>query len=155
MLRNASTVYAFDFFQTILQPNSKSIFGKIFGMKLLCNPHRLGIRWVIIAAIPKIWYPLIRILCIINGLNPAQIILSDKWFSKKDSEKSVLNNILNISNNKKVLNYGNPAMIRRIRYVSNNLNLVRFINSNISMLYNNVLAQPVSDFWEQKFDSII
>lgn len=154
-MRNASTVYAFDFFQTLLQPDLKSIFGKIFGNRMLFNPHRLGIRWVVIAPVPKMWYPIIKVLCILNGLNPVQIILSDKWFSSKDSYKSVLNIIMNISNNKPVLNYIKPSNVRRLKYISNNLELIKFINSNISRLNNDVLAETVTDFWSQKFDSII
>lgn len=155
MLRNASTVYAFDFFQTLLQSSYKSIFRKFFGMRLLCNPHRLGIRWIIIAALPKIVYPFIKLLCIVNGMNPVQIILSDKWFFVKDSKKFILNTILNISNEKISLNYVKSDYIRRVRYISNDIELVKYINTNISTLENNILAETVSDFWNQKFESVI
>lgn len=151
MLRSASTVYAFDLFQTILHRNLKSIFSA----ELLFNPHKLGIRWIIISNLPKILYPFIKFLCYIKGLNPIQIILSDQWFKSKDTNNFVLNTIMNITNNKIILNYVKPDMIRRIRYISNNVNLIRYINSNVSTLENNILAETVVDFWDQKFESVI
>lgn len=155
MLRNASTVYAFDFFQTLLQSSGKSIFRKFFGLRLLCNPHRLGIRWIIIAALPKIVYPFIKLLCIINGMNPVQIILSDKWFSVKDSKTFILNTILNISNEKITLNYVRSEYVRRVRYISNDVELIKYINNSVSPMENNILAETVSDFWNQKFECVI
>lgn len=155
MLRNASTVYAFDFFQTLIQQDSTSIFNKIFGSRLLCNPHRLGIRWIIIASLPKIYYPFIKFLCLLRGLNPVEVILSNEWFHVKDTKNFVLNTIMNISNGKFKLNYVNSNSIRRIRFISNNIELVKYMNENISTLTNNILCQSVSDFWEQKFESVI
>ena len=156
LLKSASTVYAFDFFDTLFHAKSGSIISKIFGLKMLCNPHHLGIRWIIITSLPKIYTPIIKLYCMINGMNPIQIISSDKWFKKtKDSNEFVLNILMNIINGDLKLSYVKFEKIRRIRFISNNVELCHYINGKISRLHNDIISQGVLDFWEQRFECII
>lgn len=156
LLKSASTVYAFDFFGTLFHTKSGSIISKIFGLKMLFNPYRLGIRWIIITSLPKIYVPIIKIYCMLNGMNPIQIISSDKWFRKeKDSEKFILNILMNIINGDFRLEYVSSEKIRRIRFISNNMEICHYVNDNISRLHNDIVSQSVLDFWEQRFENII
>lgn len=88
-------------------------------------------------------------------MNPVQIILSDKWFSVKDSKNFILNTILNINNEKITLNYVRSEYVRRVRYISNDIDLIKYINNSVSLMENNILAETVSDFWNQKFECVI
>lgn len=152
--RSASTVYAFDLFSTIFQSKSNSVFAHLFNLKLLFNPSILGIRWMIITSAPKILRPFIKFQCFINGLAPVMVVTSPYWFKKIDSEKYILNILLNINNGSFPI-YIKSNLIRRVSYISNNIELCKFINNNINRMHNNVLAQSVIDFWHQKFESVL
>ena len=152
--RSASTVYAFDLFSTIFQSKSRSFFAHLFNYKLLFNPNMLGIRWMIVTSAPKILLPFIKLNCFLNGLTPVMVVTSPYWFKKIDSKKYILNILLDINNGSFPI-YVKSDLIRRVSYISNNIELCKFINNNINRLHNNVLAQSVIDFWHQKFESVL
>lgn len=151
LLKSASIVYAFDCFGTVF--SSTSVFYK--KIKVLFNPSKLDIRWVMI--IPDSFWSYIKALwlCIINGIYPTQIIRCPKWKIKRNNFETVVECLIDIVSTGNHIRYVDSKKIKKVVYINNDLRVDDYVNANIDRCKSDVIAMNVMDFWQNKFSHLV
>jgi hypothetical protein len=159
ILKNSSVLYLSDFDGTLcgdskwysLIKNTVNCIKK--GPYL--NLTDYDIRWSILTGRPKIDKWIIRLICIYHGLIPEKIFTSPGWKYnyKNDTQNHLdkLKTMFDIMDG--VIKLNGKETISRIFYIDNDIECVKFINSNRKNY--RILAVSVTDFYKQEFLSIL
>jgi len=156
ILKNSNILYLFDFDGTLCGEDHWYGFFKntyrCFLRKPYIDPSKYDIRWSIITGRPKMDYFLVKLACMWHNLTPELIYTSDDWrYKYKNNEQNYhdkLKKIFKIFEGKIKF----PRKIDKIFYIDNDLECIKYINSNRTDY--KIISCTVKDFYEKEFLSI-
>jgi hypothetical protein len=163
IIKSGGICYLFDFDGTICgKEDYEGFFKSIkewFKSGPYIKPDEFDIRWSILTGRPKMDKPIIRTYCAMYGLMPEVILTIPTFFypfkSNEEKWKWKLDTIKKIVQHKiPELCSLRPLMISNVIYIDNDLNTIKYMNSN-KKGETSFIAATVRDFIKEDLELLL